>query len=50
VLIGFLLLLLSHIAIVAAQTDFRGYLVSQVLQFLGLSALLVMTIRVGKEE
>ncbi|MHA1245840.1 MAG: hypothetical protein ACTSPE_00665 [Candidatus Thorarchaeota archaeon] len=50
VLTGFLLLLLSHIAIVAAQTDFGGYLVSQVLQFLGLSALLVMTIRVGKEE
>ncbi len=50
VLLGFLLLLLSHISSALAQMEFRGYLVSQILQFLGLASILVMLIRTGKEE
>ncbi len=49
-LAGFLLLLLSHLASALAQMEFRGYLVSQFLQFLGLTAFLTMLIRTGKEE
>jgi hypothetical protein len=46
VLVGFCLLLLSHIAAAYAE---RGYVLSQVFQFLGFIALLVMLIRAGRE-
>ncbi len=46
VLVGFCLLLLSHISAVYAE---RGYVLSQVFQFLGFIALLVMLIRAGRE-
>ncbi len=50
VLLGFFLLLMSHIVSVSAQLNFSGYLLSQILQFLGLTALLLMLIKAGKEE
>ncbi|MFX1368437.1 MAG: hypothetical protein ACFFAY_07560, partial [Promethearchaeota archaeon] len=45
VLIGFLLLLLSHFTAVMDQ----GYLLSQILQLLGFLALLAMLYKVGRE-
>ncbi len=50
VLAGFVLLLISHIESAIAQLDFRGYLLSQVLQFLGLAAFLIMLVKAGREE
>ncbi|NHI84268.1 MAG: hypothetical protein EAX81_08210 [Candidatus Thorarchaeota archaeon] len=46
VLVGFVLLLLSHSAIVTNS----GYLLSQILQLLAFLALLVMLLKVGREE
>ncbi|MCF2137117.1 MAG: hypothetical protein K9W43_07700 [Candidatus Thorarchaeota archaeon] len=50
VLVGFILLLLSHIESAIAQLNFQGYLFSQFLQFLGLTAFLTMLVKAGKEE
>jgi len=46
VLVGFCLLLLSHMSAAYAE---RGYILSQVFQFLGFIALLVMLVRAGRE-
>ncbi len=48
VLVGFLFLLLSHIFLIFSFDEYRGYLLSQVFQFLGLIALLVMLIKAGR--
>ncbi|MFQ5831402.1 MAG: hypothetical protein ACE5H4_01725 [Candidatus Thorarchaeota archaeon] len=49
VLVGFFLLLLSHVAAIFGEVG-QGYLISQILQLLGFLALLVMLIKVGREE
>ncbi len=49
VLIGFALLLLSHVVAIPAQTELRGYTLSQVFQFLGFIFFLVMLVKAGKE-
>jgi len=49
VLLGFSFLLLSHVSAIHAQDDLRGYALSQVFQFLGYIALLVMLIKAGRE-
>ncbi len=47
VFIAFLLILASHIAPVVAVNTIWGYLFSQILQFLGFTALLLMLVRTG---
>ena len=49
VALGFLLILGSHLALMLAQNELRGYLIGQILQLLGFIALLVMLIKVGRE-
>ncbi len=48
VVIGFLFLLLSHIFLIFSFNEYRGYILSQLSQFLGLIALLVMLIKAGR--
>ncbi|MGV9102928.1 MAG: hypothetical protein ACOC38_08205 [Promethearchaeia archaeon] len=48
VFIAFLLILASHIAPVVAVNTIVGYLLSQILQFLGFTALLLMLVRTGR--
>ena len=48
VLIGFLLILLSHIALIMAEDSVFNYLMSQVFQLLGFLAFLIMLVRVGQ--
>ncbi|MFO7835158.1 MAG: hypothetical protein R6V83_00755 [Candidatus Thorarchaeota archaeon] len=48
VFIAFLLILASHIAPVVAVNTIWGYLFSQILQFLGFTALLLMLVRTGR--
>ena len=48
VLLGFFFLLLSHIFLIFALDPTRGYLLSQIFQFLGLIALLFMLIKAGR--
>jgi hypothetical protein len=50
VLVGFFLLLLSHITAIFSQVEIRGWLLSQIFQFLGFVALLVMLIKAGRDE
>jgi len=49
VLVGFSFLLLSHVSAIPSQDDVRGYALSQVFQFLGFIALLVMLVKAGRE-
>jgi hypothetical protein len=49
VVVGFSFLLLSHVFAIPAEVDLRGYGLSQVFQFLGYIALLVMLVRAGRE-
>jgi hypothetical protein len=50
VLLGFSCLLLSHVSGFLAIDAARGYLWSQLLQFIGLILLLVMLLKAGREE
>ena len=50
VLIGFVLLLLSHILMAQVTTNPGSYLLSQVAQFLGFLSLLVMLVKAGRVE
>jgi hypothetical protein len=50
VLVGFVLLLFSHITAMFSQVELRGWLLSQILQVLGFVALLVMLIKAGRDE
>ncbi|MGD2072117.1 MAG: hypothetical protein PVG65_01330 [Candidatus Thorarchaeota archaeon] len=50
VLAGFFLLLLSHITAMFSQVELRGWILSQIFQFLGFVALLVMLIKAGRDE
>jgi hypothetical protein len=50
VLVGFVLLLFSHITAIFSQSELRGWLLSQIFQFLGFVALLVMLIKAGRDE
>ncbi len=50
VLLGFFLLLLSHIFMAQVEQNAGLYLLSQAAQFLGFLSLLVMLIQVGREE
>lgn len=49
VVVGFSFLLLSHVFAIPAEVDLRGYGLSQVFQFLGYIALLVMLVKAGRE-
>jgi hypothetical protein len=50
VLVGFFFLLLSHITAMFSQVELRGWVLSQIFQFLGFLALLVMLIKAGRDE
>ena len=50
VLVGFLLLLLSHVLMAQVATNPGAYLLSQVSQFLAFLSLLVMLVKAGKVE
>ena len=50
VLVGFVLLLFSHITAIFSQSEIRAWLLSQIFQFLGFVALLVMLIKAGRDE
>jgi len=50
VFLGFTCLLLSHLAAVLSMDEIGGYLLSQVLQFLGFLLLLVMLLKAGREQ
>jgi hypothetical protein len=50
VLAGFFLLLLSHITAIFSQFEIRRWILSQIFQFLGFVALLVMLIKAGRDE
>jgi hypothetical protein len=50
VLVGFILILLSHITAIFSQSQINRWLLSQVFQFLGFVALLVMLIKAGRDE
>ncbi|MFW9982449.1 MAG: hypothetical protein ACFFE3_11100, partial [Candidatus Thorarchaeota archaeon] len=50
VLLGFFLLLLSHIMVAQALTNPQMYLSSQLAQLIGFLSLLVMLVRAGRVE
>ncbi|TFG14363.1 hypothetical protein EU537_04060 [Candidatus Thorarchaeota archaeon] len=50
VLIGFVLLLVSHILGIFSLTDLRGYALSQVAQFLGFSSFLILLRKASGDE